>query len=102
MRPGCGNRVKTRGVCSGCYTAARRLVLDGATTWAELEKTGKVAPRRGRYGTKDWLFGDGPKSVADWENVLAVVQWVTRAKPDWLSFAIAEAAVESEIRRLTA
>lgn len=49
-----------RGLCRGCYHAARILIMKGRTTWAELEKTGKCLPR-GAIGSNaqraDWFLG---------------------------------------------
>lgn len=42
--PGCDRPVRSRGLCNSCYTSACYLVRQGRTTWAQLEKGGKVAP----------------------------------------------------------
>lgn len=45
---GCQREAKTRGCCSCCYQRFRSLVKRGKTTWAKLEKAGKVKPASDR------------------------------------------------------
>jgi hypothetical protein len=48
MRPGCGHDAKCRGLCLSDYRVAHQLVAAGSTTWADLERHGRVAqPLRG-------------------------------------------------------
>ena len=50
MIPGCENPEARRGLCEGCYRAARRKILDphAPTTWAKLESAGLAKPLRPR------------------------------------------------------
>ena len=60
LRPGCGRDAKTRGLCAGCYSAARTLVKRGKVTWEQLEEAGKcnaVTPRQAGGGeARAWLL----------------------------------------------
>ena len=44
MRTGCRGDSHTRGLCRACYQTARLLVLEGCTTWEQLEKLGRARP----------------------------------------------------------
>jgi hypothetical protein len=43
--PNCRRTAHGRGLCTLCYTIARRLVRKGLTTWAALESNGKCLPK---------------------------------------------------------
>ncbi len=43
---GCEGKQMTRGLCSKCYTTARKLVETGQTTWEVLKKKGLVYEKR--------------------------------------------------------
>jgi hypothetical protein len=67
---GCGREANIRGLCSRCYTAARKLVNEKKTTWETLEEAGLAKPlgggARGVFGqafTKA-LGGDEPAPKA--------------------------------------
>lgn len=53
-RPGCKNEAAARGLCRSDFTAAWRLVSDAVTTWEELERRGKVDPKR--PSARQWLL----------------------------------------------
>ncbi len=40
----CNESANSRGLCTGHYLAARKVVVDGKTTWKKLEKLGKSKP----------------------------------------------------------
>ena len=42
--PCCGKAARSRGVCHPTYTAAKRMIMRGETTWEQLERAGKVKP----------------------------------------------------------
>lgn len=46
---GCGRDTKVRGLCSSCYQLARLKVLQGKTTWKELEES-DLAKRKQNQG----------------------------------------------------
>lgn len=50
----CKKPKKTRGLCHKCYTAYRKLVLLGKTTWNELEHEGKSLPIRSIEERRSW------------------------------------------------
>lgn len=54
-RPGCNNPVHSRGLYRSDYQQAWRYVATGATTWEELETTGRVAECQ--HSFKHWLLG---------------------------------------------
>lgn len=61
LTPECGKPGRTRGLCSRCYTVARRLVKDGRTTWDALEAKGRVskpARSRGKEAVESFLLGE--------------------------------------------
>jgi hypothetical protein len=47
---GCERKVRSRGLCSCCYTAAKNAVKVGKTTWEELERRGLSLPSTGVGG----------------------------------------------------
>ena len=51
---GCGRPAKVRGLCMRCYALAWRAVCQQRTSWAELEKEGKVNPIQ--LGSKSRYF----------------------------------------------
>lgn len=53
LMPECTDaNVKLRGLCTGCYQSASRLIRMGKTTWQELEERGQALPaNQGRPGT---------------------------------------------------
>lgn len=55
LRPECKKKAYGRGLCMSDYLAARRLVIAGKTTWAELEKNKKASPIY-RGIAKDWFL----------------------------------------------
>jgi len=62
--PCCGRPAQNRGVCHGTYTAARRMVVAGKTTWADLIARGVVLEsRQGQQKNsqqrKIYLMGNG-------------------------------------------
>jgi len=62
--PCCGRKAENRGVCHGTYTAARRMVLAGKTTWEELIARGVVLESRQGWQKdsqhrKRYLMGKG-------------------------------------------
>ena len=63
--PGCDEEVSSRGVCSGHYQQAYRLVEKGKTTWAKLEKSGKVGSsnRIQTQKDKDWFLEEKKKTT---------------------------------------
>ena len=68
LNPQCDRARRSRGLCVNCYQAALRLVRIGRTTWASLEKSGKVeAPQSNSKAAGPiaaWLLGseEVPKS----------------------------------------
>lgn len=40
----CGRPAKSRGLCSRCVKVAYRLIQEGKTSWAELERRGLALP----------------------------------------------------------
>ena len=42
LNPRCDRNPEIRGLCEPCYQGVRRLVINGTTTWKELEDRGKV------------------------------------------------------------
>ena len=42
LRPDCGRRAASRGLCQTCYGYARMLVERGSTTWDDLVARGRV------------------------------------------------------------
>lgn len=60
LRPGCGRPIRSRGLCEVDYKTASKLVRDGKTTWAKLERSGKALPlSRGKtnhYSPTGWLL----------------------------------------------
>jgi hypothetical protein len=52
----------TRGLCSGCYSTACKLISEKKVTWAGLEAAGKVLPPNIRKKKADssasWLLGN--------------------------------------------
>ena len=44
MVPGCKQPVRSRGLCSGCYTRAMRLIRLGRTSWDKLVALGVALP----------------------------------------------------------
>ncbi len=57
LRPDCNNSPWSRGLCKGCYASARKLVADGKTTWADLEKRGKCKHAVEMHQIAKWLMG---------------------------------------------
>lgn len=59
--PQCDREVRSRGLCSGHYGAARHYVARGKTTWERLEATGKSLPLRDGKNSEfgAWLFDEG-------------------------------------------
>lgn len=56
LNPHCKSKAHSRGLCRSCITMANRLVKAGQTTWAILEKRGKVQPSKRKIIT-EWLLG---------------------------------------------
>lgn len=46
IRPGCGEEATARGLCRGCYHAAKAAVKKQWVTWQKLEEMGKLLPKR--------------------------------------------------------
>lgn len=53
-RPGCKNEAVALGLCRSDYAAAHRLVSEGVTSWDELQRKGKIDPKR--PSAKAWLL----------------------------------------------
>ena len=57
LNPACDGEVYARGLCSGCYNTARRLVLQGRTTWEKLKAEGKsLKGPKSTSKTIQWLL----------------------------------------------
>lgn len=53
-RPHCPRNATRRGLCDTDYQVAYQLVITGATTWEQLERTGKAdEPKR---SAKSWFL----------------------------------------------
>jgi len=48
MIQGCNRAIRMRGLCNGCYTAARKYVTRGWACWQSLEQLGLILPARTR------------------------------------------------------
>ena len=46
LTPGCGNKIRSRGLCQNCYSAARLRVNSGVSTWEDLENSGLALPSK--------------------------------------------------------
>lgn len=59
LYPGCTSSPITRGLCKIHYQYAYRLVQGGKTTWEQLEKEGKVAPKSKKVEEiTNWFLND--------------------------------------------
>jgi len=60
LHPACGREQSLRGLCRDCYESVARAVRQGKTTWAAMERQGKVLPvRLGRSGKRlAWFLED--------------------------------------------
>ena len=56
LNPNCDRVTRSRGLCNSCYVAAGNYVRSGRTTWAKLEKAGRVKPARKRSVVTAWLL----------------------------------------------
>lgn len=64
LRPGCGAKRRTRGLCEACYRIALTLTRAKRTTWEKLEAAGRITKMvRGRPTSaalrESWLLGNG-------------------------------------------
>lgn len=59
LNPYCDNKRKVRGLCKTCHRAASKLIAKGKTTWAKLEKAGKILHSNRQSGSQRslWLLG---------------------------------------------
>jgi len=55
-RPGCKKEAVALGLCRSDYAAMHRLVQEGVITREELERKGKIDPRR--PSAKSWFLGN--------------------------------------------
>ena len=67
LKPNCNGAIKSRGLCSDCYSAAVGLVKAKKTSWSKLEAKGKSLPKffnrktgkNSRYGERAiWFLSD--------------------------------------------
>lgn len=60
LAPHCPEKGSRLGLCIKCYQTARRLVLDGKTTWEALEQQGKTRRKNSspnaKNKTAEWLL----------------------------------------------
>src|SRR4030095_1990455 len=58
--PPCDRTAQARGLCKSCWFMARKLVLGGLISWAQLEETGRADPPYKGSKTSDrraWFLG---------------------------------------------
>jgi hypothetical protein len=80
-----------RGLCDWCHARTRRVVAEGTTTWAELERQGLVLPaEEGDYDTDE---GPMPGDLTSWFvifgiglffAVVGLLLWAAALVPDWV------------------
>ncbi len=46
LTPGCGGKIRSRGLCQNCYSAARLRVNSEVSTWEDLENSGLALPSK--------------------------------------------------------
>lgn len=90
LRPGCTKYSDARGLCKGCYVYARNEVISGRRTWEELERLGKVLPRKQKWARSpitQWFRG-GKASHADQVTEQVTAQGVAPADEPkyWLGY----------------
>jgi len=56
INPTCDRGQSSRGLCRSCYNTAARLVREGKTTWAALEKAKRSLPPTNGAAAAAWLL----------------------------------------------